>query len=197
MEIKSFEISDVKLFIPHHIGDGRGYFAETFRSDLFSRECGDAVFVQDNESMSAKVGTVRGLHFQSAPHAQGKLVRCTAGALFDVAVDIRHGSPTYGQWVGEVLSPSNGKQLWVPPGFAHGFCSIEPNTVICYKVTDYYSAECDKGLAWDDSAISIDWPDVADIDTLSAKDRTQPILSDLPQYFAWGAYTTRAQNSCA
>lgn len=185
MEVQSFAISGVKLFIPRQIGDERGYFAETFRADVFAQHVGETAFVQDNESMSAKAGTVRGLHFQSAPHAQDKLVRCTAGALFDVAVDIRVGSPTYGQWVGETLTPENGKQLWVPAGFAHGFCTLKPNSVICYKVTDYYSAECDKGLAWDDPAIGIDWPDIADAETLSAKDRVQPRLADLPAYFNW------------
>ena len=186
MEVQTYDIVGVTLLTPRHIGDERGYFAETFRADLFAKNIGDYSFVQDNESRSAKVGTVRGLHFQSAPHAQGKLVRCTAGALFDVAVDIRSGSPTYGQWVGETLTPDNGKQLWVPPGFAHGFCSLEPDTVICYKVTgSYYSVECDKGLAWDDPAIGIQWPDLADPDTLSAKDRKQPLLADLPAYFSW------------
>lgn len=145
MEFKSFNISGLKLLVPRHIGDERGYFAETFRADLFAQHCGDFSFVQDNESLSARAGTVRGLHFQSAPHAQGKLVRCTAGELFDVAVDIRAGSPTYGQWVGETLTPGNGRQLWVPPGFAHGFCTLMRDTVIAYKVTDFYSAECDKG----------------------------------------------------
>lgn len=185
MLVKSFEISDLKLFTPRHIGDERGYFAETFRADIFGEHCGDFTFVQDNESLSAKAGTVRGLHFQSGPHVQGKLVRCTAGALFDVAVDIRRGSPTYGRWVGETLTPENGKQIWVPPGFAHGFCTLEPDTVICYKVTGYYSAECDKGVAWDDPAIAVAWPDIADPGTLSPKDRKQPLLSDLPAYFAW------------
>lgn len=185
MQVQSFDILDVKLITPRHIGDERGYFAETFRADLFAQHCGDIAFVQDNESLSAKAGTIRGLHFQSNPHAQGKLVRCTAGALFDVAVDIRQGSATFGQWVGETLTPENGKQLWVPPGFAHGFCSLKPDTVICYKVTDYYSAECDKGLAWDDPAIAIAWPDLADAETLSAKDRKQPLLSELPAYFTW------------
>lgn len=185
MEVLSFNLPDIKLFIPRHIGDERGYFTETFRADLFAAQCNDLAFVQDNESMSAKAGTIRGLHFQSEPHAQGKLVRCTAGALFDVAVDIRQGSPTYGQWVGETLTPENGKQLWVPPGFAHGFCSLEPNTVICYKVTGYYSAECDKGVAWNDPAIGVRWPDMADPETLSAKDRKQPLLANLPAYFTW------------
>lgn len=184
MEIQTLDIPGVKLLIPRHIGDERGYFAETFRADLFAQHIGDHSFVQDNESLSAKPGTIRGLHFQSVPHVQGKLVRCTAGALFDVAVDIRCGSPTYGQWVGETLTPTNGRQLWVPPGFAHGFCSLEPDTVICYKVTGYYSAECDKGLAWDDPTIGIAWPDVADAETISAKDRKQPLLAELPEYFS-------------
>lgn len=185
MEIGSFDIPGVKLLTPRHIGDARGYFAETFRADVFAKAGGEQLFVQDNESLSARAGTIRGLHFQSAPHAQGKLVRCTAGGLFDVAVDIRRGSPTYGQWVGETLTPENGKQLWVPPGFAHGFCTLSPNTVISYKVTDYYSGECDKGLAWDDAEIGVTWPDVADRETLSAKDRVQPRLSELPAYFTW------------
>lgn len=185
MEIKSFDIPDVMLFIPQHIGDERGYFAETFRADVFAKYAGAWTFVQENESRSAKAGTIRGLHFQSQPHPQGKLVRCTAGALYDVAVDIRVGSPTYGQWVGETLTPQNGKQLWVPPGFAHGFCSLEVDTVISYKVTGYYSPECDKGLAWNDPAIGVTWPDIADADTLSAKDRVQPLLINLPSYFAW------------
>jgi dTDP-4-dehydrorhamnose 3,5-epimerase len=183
MQVSSFEIRDVKCFTPNRIGDKRGYFAETFRADFFSEHCGDHAFVQDNESLSARAGTIRGLHFQCAPHIQGKLVRCTAGALFDVAVDIRTGSPTYGRWVAETLTPENGKQLWVPPGFAHGFCSLKPNTVICYKVTGYYSAECDKGLAFNDPEIAIAWPDVADPDTLSSKDCKQPSLTELPEYF--------------
>jgi len=185
MDVQTFPIPGVVLFTPRHIGDERGYFAETFRADLVAKHIGEVAFVQDNESLSARTGTIRGLHFQSEPHAQGKLVRCTSGALFDVAVDIRRGSPTFGKWVGETLTPSNGKQLWVPPGFAHGFCTLEPNTVICYKVTDYYSAECDKGLAWNYPAIAIDWPDAADAQTLSAKDQVQPALADLPSYFSW------------
>lgn len=185
MEIASHNLAEIKLLTPRRIGDERGYFAETFRADFFAQHVGDFAFVQDNESLSARKGTLRGLHFQSQPHAQGKLVRCTAGALFDVAVDIRRGSPTYGQWMSDTLTPENGKQLWIPPGFAHGFCSIEPNTVICYKVTDYYDARCDKGLRWDDPTIGIDWPDVADVGTLSPKDRQQPLLADLPEYFTW------------
>lgn len=112
-------------------------------------------------------------------------MRCTAGALLDVAVDLRAGSPTFGQWAAIELSPENGKQLWIPAGFAHGFCTLQPNTVINYKVTAYYSAENDKGLAWDDPAIGIEWPALADPETLSAKDRAQPRLADLPEYFRY------------
>lgn len=183
MEVRSLAIPDVRLFVPRRIGDERGYFAEVFRADVFAQHVCAPEFVQDNESMSARAGTVRGLHFQSEPAAQGKLVRCTAGALFDVAVDIRKGSATYGQWVGEELSAANGRQLWIPAGFAHGFCTLVPDTVIAYKVTSYYSAEHDKGLAWNDPAVGIDWPAVADPETLSAKDRIQPLLADLPDYF--------------
>ncbi|MFK4874878.1 dTDP-4-dehydrorhamnose 3,5-epimerase [Novosphingobium sp. ZW T3_23] len=185
MEVVSFDIAGLKLLIPRRLSDDRGYFSETFRADAFFRSCGDDVFVQDNESLSVREGTIRGLHFQSKPHEQGKLVRCTRGALFDVVVDIRHGSPTFGQWTGEVLSAANGRQLWVPAGFAHGFCTLEPNTVIAYKVTAYYSAECDKGLAWNDPEIGVPWPDIADHETLSAKDRKQPLLANLPIYFSW------------
>jgi dTDP-4-dehydrorhamnose 3,5-epimerase len=185
MKVASFNIADIQLFTPGRLCDERGYFAETFRKDTFTQHSGEFTFVQENESLSVRPGTVRGLHFQSMPHAQGKLVRCTAGALFDVVVDIRAGSPTYGKWVGETLTPQNGRQLWVPPGFAHGFCTTEPNTIIAYKVTEYYSASCDKGLLWSDPALGIAWPEVADGDTLSPKDRSLPLLSELPHYFSW------------
>ncbi|MBB3476181.1 MULTISPECIES: dTDP-4-dehydrorhamnose 3,5-epimerase [unclassified Novosphingobium] len=184
MHVTTLAIPDVKVFTANRIGDERGYFAETFRLDLFVQTCGEHLFVQDNESLSARAGTIRGLHFQSEPHAQGKLVRCTAGALFDVAVDIRVGSPTFGHWVGETLSAQNGRQLWVPPGFAHGFCSLEPGTVIAYKVTAYYNAQSDRGLAWDDADIGVMWPDIADPETLSSKDQNQPKLAQLPAYFS-------------
>ena len=135
-------------------------------------------------SLSVRSGTIRGIHFQSHPAAQGKLVRCIAGKLFDVAVDLRRGSPTYGQWQSVILSPDECNQFWVPAGFGHGFCSLEPDSVISYRVTAYYSAENDKGVAWDDSDIGIDWPSAADPVTLSAKDRELPRLADLPAYFA-------------
>ena len=185
MNFESFDLAGPIAITPVRRGDARGYFAETFRADLFAGAAGDVDFVQENESLSAKVGTVRGLHFQSDPFAQGKLVRCVAGALLDVAVDIRVGSPSYGRWIAVELSAQNGSQLWIPSGFAHGFCTLEPDTVLAYKVTAYYSHEHDKGLAWDDPAIGISWPGGADAETLSAKDRVQPKLTELDAYFTY------------
>lgn len=183
MEVISFELPDIRMLVPSKLCDHRGYFSETFRSDIFSRSCGNHKFVQDNESLSVREGTIRGLHFQIPPYDQGKLVRCLAGSLYDVVVDIRAGSATWGRWAGEELTPGNGRQMWVPPGFAHGFCTLAPNTIIAYKVTKYYSSEHDKGLAWDDPAVGVKWPAVADPETLSAKDRRQPYLSDISKYF--------------
>jgi dTDP-4-dehydrorhamnose 3,5-epimerase len=184
MEFRSFALDGPFEIRPRKIEDERGYFSETFRLNEFASRAGSVEFVQDNQSLSIRVGTVRGLHFQTKPAAQGKLVRCLAGRLFDVAVDIRTDSPTYGNWISVELSPGENNQLWVPVGFAHGFCTLEPNSVISYRVTDYYSPENDKGLAWDDAAIGIDWPAVADRETLSAKDRRQPKLAELPDYFS-------------
>ncbi|EBA04415.1 dTDP-4-dehydrorhamnose 3,5-epimerase [Rhodobacterales bacterium HTCC2150] len=142
-------------------------------------------FVQDNHSMSADIGTVRGLHFQSPPHAQAKLVRCGRGRLFDVAVDIRKGSPTYGQWVGAELSFENGAQLLVPAGFLHGFSTREPDTEICYKCTDYYAPECDGAVRFDCPDIGIDWG-LGDIEAkLSGKDAAAPVLADFDSPFVW------------
>jgi len=177
------------LLGPLHIrpvrhGDERGYFSEIFRAEAFAAAAGDFAFVQENQSLSARVGTVRGLHFQTAPMAQGKLVRCVAGAIYDVAVDLRHDSPDYGKWIAVELSADAGNQLWVPPGFGHGFCKLMPDSVVCYKVTAYYSPENDAGVRWDDPAIGVEWPDVADAGTLSAKDRVQPLLAELPALFS-------------
>jgi dTDP-4-dehydrorhamnose 3,5-epimerase len=184
MEFRSFELDGPLEIIPRKIGDERGYFSEIFRLDRFAQHVSEVQFVQDNQSLSVRTGTIRGLHFQSHPAAQGKVVRCLAGKLLDVAVDLRTGSPTYGRWISVVLSPEQNNQLWVPPGFAHGFCTLEPNTVIGYRVTSYYSPEHDKGVAWDDPEIGVAWPDVADPETLSAKDRQQPRLAELPAYFS-------------
>jgi dTDP-4-dehydrorhamnose 3,5-epimerase len=168
---------------PCKIEDERGYFSEVFRLDEFSREASNVEFVQDNQSLSVRAGTIRGFHFQTNPAAQGKLVRCLAGRLFDVAVDLRSDSATFGKWISAELSPEESNQLWVPVGFAHGFCTLEPNSIISYRVTDYYSPENDKGIAWNDPQIAVTWPDNADPGTLSVKDRRQPHFADLPRYF--------------
>lgn len=193
MQINFFDIDGPFEIVPRKLGDERGYFAEMFREDRFLEAVAqsDAVasgrgrpqFVQENQSLSAKVGTVRGLHFQTQPMAQGKLVRCAQGAIFDVAVDIRHDSPTFGRWIAVELNPEKCNQLWVPAGFAHGFCTLLPDTIVAYKVTHYYSPEHDKGLAWNDPQVAIDWPGVVAPETLSAKDKVQPKLADLPPYF--------------
>lgn len=184
MEFRTFAIEGPLELVPRKIEDSRGYFTETFRLAAFAEQAGPVEFVQDNQSLSVRAGTIRGIHFQSRPKAQGKLVRCLSGSVFDVAVDMRTGSPTYGQWIAAALTPQENNQLWIPVGFGHAFCTLEPNSVIAYRVTDYYSPENDKGVAWDDPQIAIDWPDVADADTLSAKDREQPALSDIPAYFS-------------
>jgi dTDP-4-dehydrorhamnose 3,5-epimerase len=184
MQFRTFEVDGPLEIIPRKIEDERGYFSEIFRENLFQEHAPGIEFVQGNQSLSIRAGTIRGLHFQTHPQAQGKLVRCLAGSLFDVAVDLRSDSSTYGRWISIVLAPGQNNQLWVPAGFAHGFCSLEPDTIIAYRVTSYYSAEHDKGVAWDDPDIAVDWPEIADPDTLSAKDRAQPRLADLPAYFS-------------
>ena len=184
MDLRSFDIEGPTELRPRKIEDRRGYFSEIFRLNTFAEAVHPVEFVQDNQSLSVRAGTVRGLHFQTKPVTQGKLVRCLAGRLFDVAVDIRSDSPTYGKWVSVELSPEENNQLWVPVGFAHGFCTLEPNCIISYRVTGYYSPENDKGVAWDDPQIAVDWPSIADPETLSAKDRQQPRLAELPSYFS-------------
>ena len=141
-------------------------------------------FVQDNHSLSATVDTVRGLHFQAPPHAQAKLVRCGRGAIFDVAVDIRRGSPTYGHWVGYTLSAANGAQLYIPAGFAHGFATLEPDSEIVYKCSDYYAPETEGSLRWDDPDIGINWPVTGEA-VLSEKDAAAPLLAELESPFTW------------
>ncbi|MDB5711826.1 MAG: dTDP-4-dehydrorhamnose 3,5-epimerase [Sphingomonas bacterium] len=169
---------------PFKKGDDRGYFAEMWREDQFTEHAGARHFVQENQSLSARAGTVRGVHFQANPFAQGKLVRVLTGAIFDVAVDLRHDSPHFGQWIGVELSADAANQLWVPPGFGHGFCTLLPDTAVCYKITAYYSPEHDQGVAWDDPTLNIQWPELLDRKTLSAKDRVQPALAHLPPLFS-------------
>jgi len=196
MEFRQFSIPGPIAILPVRHGDARGYFSEIFRADRFAQHVGPVELVQENQSLSAQVGTIRGLHFQTPPAAQGKLVRCIAGAIFDVAVDIRHDSPSFGQWVAAELSADNGHQLWVPPGFAHGFCTLEANSIVAYKVSSYYSPENDRGMAWDDPALAIAWPDLADAATLSAKDRVQPRLADLGPIFSVKDYQPEGLGAC-
>ncbi len=187
MEIHSLEIPEVKLVVPRLHRDPRGFLSETF-SRRSLQDAGIAgEFVQDNHSMSVAAGTVRGLHFQAPPHAQGKLVRVTRGSIYDVAVDIRVGSPSYGRHVGATLSAANWMQMWVPAGFAHGFCTLEPDTEVVYKVTDYYAPECDRGLKWNDPDLGIMWPVKPGEATLSEKDRNLPMLKQMVPAFRFGA----------
>lgn len=186
MEFRPLDLPGIVEIIPSRHGDARGYFSEIFRADEFGDQIGAVDFVQENQSLSAMEGTIRGLHFQTHPYAQGKLVRCIVGAIFDVAVDLRQGSRSFGQWVALELTAEKGNQLWIPPGFAHGFCTLLPETIVCYKVTSFYSAEHDEGVAWDDEEIGISWPELAEPQTLSPKDRVQPKLSALPPYFKHG-----------
>ncbi|MCL6697314.1 dTDP-4-dehydrorhamnose 3,5-epimerase [Sphingomonas sp. NSE70-1] len=183
MEFRSFDIQGPVEIVPRKIEDSRGYFSEIFRVEPFAVHAGKVEFVQDNQSLSVRPGTIRGIHFQTEPAAQGKLVRCLSGSVLDVAVDLRKDSPSYGRWIAVTLNPDTNNQLWIPVGFGHAFCTLEPNSVISYRVTNYYSPDHDKGVAWDDSDIGIDWPAIADPETLSAKDRVQPKLADLEAYF--------------
>jgi len=178
-------IADVLVIEPTVHGDSRGYFVETFRQDLFEQALGFKVnFVQDNESKSSK-GVLRGLHFQLAPHAQSKLVRVIEGRVLDVAVDIRVGSPSFGQHVAVELSADNKRQMFVPRGFAHGFAVLSETAIFAYKVDNYYSRECDRGLAFDDAALEIDWQLTESELLLSEKDTKQPLLAQLPQSFEY------------
>ena len=183
MQIEKTALPGVLILVPSRHGDSRGFFAESWNRRTL-REAGLDLpeFVQDNHSLSAAAGTLRGLHFQAPPHAQGKLVRCGRGRLLDVAVDVRRGSPSYGRWVAEELSFENGRQLWIPAGFLHGFVTREPDTEICYKCTDHYAPDCDGGVAWD--SVGIDWGlDGAPV--LSAKDAAAPALADFDSPFSY------------
>jgi len=183
MLVEDTALSGVKLLTPQRFGDHRGFFCESWNKARMEQAGLDYDFVQDNHSLSQQVGTLRGLHFQSPPHAQAKLVRCGRGRLFDVAVDIRVGSPTYGQWIGEELSFENGKQLLIPGGFLHGFVTREPDTEIVYKCTDYYAPECDGAVHWD--SIGIKWDLGGTEPVLSAKDEAAPRLADFASPFVF------------
>ena len=183
MKVTSLAISDVRLLEPKIFRDERGFFSETYSTAALAEQGLDDVFVQDNHSLSRAKGVLRGLHFQVPPYAQAKLVRVVAGAIFDVAVDIRKASPTYGKWVGATLSAENWGQLYVPSGFAHGFCTLEPDTQVIYKVTEVYAPDAEKAIAWNDPELAIDWPLKGRAPILSTRDGAHPPLSDLPAYF--------------
>ena len=185
MNVTETKLPGVLLLEPRRFGDERGFFSESWNRKTFLDHGIDMDFVQDNHSLSATVGTVRGLHFQSPPHAQAKLVRCGRGRLFDVAVDIRKGSPTFGQWVGYELSFENGLQLLIPAGFLHGFVTREPDTEIIYKCSDYYAPDCDGAVRFDDPDLGIDWGLSGD-PVLSEKDANAPLMADFDSPFTYG-----------
>ncbi len=177
----------IHLIHPRRHGDARGWFTETYNRETFVAHGIDVAFVQDNHSLSAPAFILRGLPFQTPPRVQDKLVRCIRGRIFDVAVDVRNGSPTYGQWVGAELSAENGDQLFIPVGFAHGFLTLEPNCEVVYKCSDTYAPEADGGIAWD--SVGIDWPlPTGNMPELSDKDRYQPSLADFGSPFAYDGH---------
>ncbi len=184
MKIEPTSLPGVMKITPKRFGDARGFFSESWKQSALDNAGLHYDFVQDNHSMSEAAGTLRGLHFQAPPHAQAKLVRCGRGAFFDVAVDIRKGSPTFGQWVGEVLSYENGAQLLVPEGFAHGFVTLEPMTEIIYKCSDVYAPDADGAVRWD--SCGVDWPLQGD-PVLSDKDATAPALADFDSPFVYSS----------
>ncbi|MEQ8396371.1 dTDP-4-dehydrorhamnose 3,5-epimerase [Thalassobaculum sp.] len=184
MQVDSLAIPEVKIVKPRKFGDNRGFFSETYSKPAFEAAGLALDFVQDNHSLSAAPGVLRGLHFQLPPFAQDKLLRVVRGRIFDVAVDIRHGSPTFGQWVSAEISAADWNQILVPIGFAHGFVTLEPDTEVIYKVTAPYAPEHDRGIAWDDPDIGIAWPLDGIEPTLSEKDTRHPRLADLPVHFS-------------
>ena len=191
MEVSQTALPDVFLITPRRFGDNRGYFSETWSKRAFEDAGIDLEFVQDNHSYSAEAGTVRGLHYQSPPSAQDKLVRVGRGAVMDVAVDVRQGSPTFGQWVAEELSAENGKQLLVPKGFLHGFATLCDDVDVFYKCTDFYAPDCDGGIRFDDPDLAIDWGINPKSAILSDKDAAAPGFADFVSPFIYSASTSR------
>ena len=184
-EFRKTALPGVIEIIPERFGDARGFFSETWNRRQFADAGIDLDFVQDNHSLSRDRGVLRGLHYQTDPFAQDKLVRVTRGRVFDVAVDIRKGSPHYAQWVGVELTAEKGNQLLIPRGFAHGFVTLDPDTEFLYKVTNFYARECDRAIRFDDPAIAIEWPVSAAEVMLSDKDRAAPLLADADNTFIY------------
>jgi len=183
MDIEALEIPDVKILKPRKFGDHRGFFSETYNRKALAEAGIDLDFVQDNHSLSGEVGTLRGLHFQTPPFGQDKLVRVVRGAILDVAVDLRKGSATYGKHVAAEISAEAWNQILVPIGFAHGFITLTPDVEVIYKVTNYYAPDHDKGLLWSDPALGIDWPLPPGGPILSDKDKVQPTLAEIDAPF--------------
>ena len=187
MRVDVLAIPEIKLVTPSRFGDSRGYFCEVYNQSRFDAH-GIGPFIQDNQSLSVATGTIRGLHCQLAPHAQGKLVRCIKGAIWDVAIDIRTGSSTYAQHVAAILSAANGSQLWIPPGFLHGFCTIEPDSEVLYKVTASYNRDAERAIRWDDPTLAVPWPVQPGCAQLSDKDYQAPELHASKGWFGTEPY---------
>ena len=182
MKITPTSLPEVLIVEPKVFGDARGFFTESWNEAAFNKAVGHEVrFVQDNHSRSAR-GVLRGLHYQMPPHAQGKLVRCVAGSVFDVAVDMRRSSANFGRWAGAELSSDNHRQLWIPPGFAHGFLVLSETADFLYKTTDYYAPQAEGALRWDDPTVSVEWPDLGMAPLLAEKDAKAPLLADAKAY---------------
>jgi dTDP-4-dehydrorhamnose 3,5-epimerase len=188
-------ISEVLAIRPRVFPDNRGSFSETYNAKTFAEVGLDLTFVQDNESISVRKGTIRGLHFQIQPMAQAKLVRVVKGSVMDVAVDLRRGSPTYGRYVSRLLSAANQEQLFVPTGFAHGFCTCEDDTVVLYKVSNFYSPAHERGLRWNDAIVAIDWGIDEREALLSSRDQAHPGLAELSSFFEYGSSPESARGS--
>jgi dTDP-4-dehydrorhamnose 3,5-epimerase len=179
MQVTATPLAGVLLLEPKRFGDDRGFFMESFNQRVFDAAVGSHVeFVQDNHSASQR-GVLRGLHYQLPPHAQGKLVRVVRGSAFDVAVDIRRGSTTFGRWWGATLDAREHRQVWIPPGFAHGFLALEDDTHFLYKTTDFYARDCERAIAWNDAAIGIEWPALGSAPLLAPKDAAAAPLADV------------------
>jgi dTDP-4-dehydrorhamnose 3,5-epimerase len=182
MNVKATKLQGVYIIEPQAFCDNRGYFLESYKKSLFDQFGIDINFIQDNHSLSREAGVLRGLHYQLNPKAQSKLVRVCTGAIYDVIVDIRQNSPTFGEWIGVILSEENKRQVLIPKGFAHGFCTLVPNTNILYKVDENYAPELDRGIIWNDPELGIDWP--ISVPVLSAKDSMLPLLKNAELNFS-------------
>ena len=185
MQIEDTGLPGVVIITPRRFGDERGFFSEVYNRDALAKAGIGVEFVQDNHSLSRQAGVVRGLHFQAPPHAQDKLVRVGAGRVFDVAVDIRKGSPTFGRWVGVELSAELGNQIFIPKGFLHGFATLEPDSELLYKCSDFYAPDCDGAVRFDDPEIGIDWGIDTSAAVLSEKDAAAPLLKDFDSPFVY------------